>query len=254
VEAADIDAGGDLAIKQGVAGQGKAQIHAGGDLFTKYLDKATVVVDGNLVVSESILHCDVSVDGGVFLGDNASNPRAGRIIGGVIRAKSSIKANVIGNELQTETHLEIGLSKTVRATLSRMEKQIEDREREAENMLKSLQYIEKKIQTGNGNADIQAQKRQATIEAYHKKTLIRKAREKIDQIRDSIISGGLAGSKVLVKNTLHPGVTIAILDSRRKFPREKSEVVVYEMDGEIYTTEYSAAFAEKNRPAPMHAV
>ena len=251
VEAAEIEAGGDLAIKQGVMGQGKAAIKASGDLFTKYLDKATVVVDGNLVVIESILHSDVSVDGGVFLGADASNPRAGRIIGGVIRAKSSIRANVIGNELQTETRLEIGLSKNVRATLTRMNKEIEQAEREVEGILKSMQFIERKIQAGNDSPETQAQKRQASLEAFHKKSMIRKAKEKVEQIRDSITSSGLKGSKVLVKNTLYPGVHIVILDSQRRITERMNDVVVYEYNGDIMTAEHSAAFSqESGMPVP----
>ena len=48
VEGANVDAGGNLTVNRGIQGMNKAQIHAGGDIVSKFVENATIVCGGNI--------------------------------------------------------------------------------------------------------------------------------------------------------------------------------------------------------------
>lgn len=102
VEAANVDAGGDLVMAKGVVGNGQAVIMAQRNVFAKFLENCCVRVRENLQ-ADCIINCDVYSDGVVQV-------RSGRgaIIGGRIRAAYEVSASVVGSKSERVTAIDLG--------------------------------------------------------------------------------------------------------------------------------------------------
>ncbi|OGO88284.1 MAG: hypothetical protein A2Y24_08890 [Clostridiales bacterium GWE2_32_10] len=103
VEGARIEAKGTINLHRGVLGNGKANIKAGGDLISKYIENCNVSVDGN-ILSEAIMHSNVRCSKHVEV-----QGKNGLILGGVVTAGKLIKAKVVGSELGMHTELKVGV-------------------------------------------------------------------------------------------------------------------------------------------------
>lgn len=102
VEACSIEAGGDLVVAKGIAGNDQAIIRVHGNIYTKYLESCCVYARSSLE-TDCIMNCDVYSDGKVKV-------RSGRgaIIGGSVRAAQEIDAGIIGSQAELPTHLFLG--------------------------------------------------------------------------------------------------------------------------------------------------
>lgn len=102
VEAAEIEAGGDLIVAKGILGDSRAMIRAHHDVYAKYMENCTVHCRGNLQ-TDCIVNCDVYCDGEVSV-------RSGRgtIIGGRIRAAQGVDAKVVGSKSESVTSIFLG--------------------------------------------------------------------------------------------------------------------------------------------------
>lgn len=102
VEAATVEAGGDLILAKGVQGNNQAVLRAHKDIYAKYLENCSVYAHQDLY-SEATIGCTVYCDGTVY----AKNGR-GAIIGGKIWAARAVEANIIGSKMEVRTTLTVG--------------------------------------------------------------------------------------------------------------------------------------------------
>lgn len=102
VEACSIEAGGDLTVAKGIAGNDQAVIRAQRSIFTKYIESSCVYARTSLQ-TECIMGCDVYSDGVVEV-------RAGRatIVGGRVWAAQEVSAGTVGSLAESRTEIELG--------------------------------------------------------------------------------------------------------------------------------------------------
>lgn len=102
VEAAEVEAGGDLIMIKGAQGDNRAVLRAGHSIFAKYLESCCIYAMEDLH-ADCIINCDVYCDGLV-------EARSGRgtIIGGSIRAAHEVSAGVIGSRSECRTDVALG--------------------------------------------------------------------------------------------------------------------------------------------------
>lgn len=101
VEAATLNAAGNIIVQGGIAGAMKGSITAGGNVLANYFNQAYVKASQDVVVKTSILHSRVTAGGNV-------DCKAGTLIGGTISAGRNIILKGLGNELFTKTELAVG--------------------------------------------------------------------------------------------------------------------------------------------------
>lgn len=103
VEKADVIADGNIIVRTGIQGKGEARIIAGGDVISKFIERANIRAGGNVIALEYILHSNVVSKSRVFcLGKKAS------ITGGEVKALYEISAKQLGAESWIQTDLEVG--------------------------------------------------------------------------------------------------------------------------------------------------
>ncbi len=103
VEGATLIAGGNIVIKRGVQGMTKGRLVAGGDICAQFFESANVEAQGD-VLAGSILHSNISSGGRVVV-----SGRKGFIVGGEILCESYVEVNSIGNRMETQTMVKVGV-------------------------------------------------------------------------------------------------------------------------------------------------
>lgn len=103
MEKAEIIAEGNVIVRTGIQGKGEGKIVAGGDVISKFIERANVKAGGNVIALEYILHSNITSKSRVFcFGRKAS------IAGGNVKALYEISAKQLGAESWVETLLEVG--------------------------------------------------------------------------------------------------------------------------------------------------
>lgn len=133
VEGAYVEAGGNITMVRGVQGMNRAQIIAGGDIVTKFIESAANVTAGGNIDADTILHSRVSAKGTVKV-----SGKNGMIIGGDVRSIHGITARVIGNEMGTATIVGAGVDPALRKEIDQLKKSIVA---ENENRTKLAQIV-----------------------------------------------------------------------------------------------------------------
>ncbi len=109
VEAATVEAGGDVLISCGILGDGNAVIKSGGNIRAKYLENC-VAYAGKSVFADCIISSQVYSDESVQVTSGR-----GTIIGGTIVAAQSVKSRMVGTESGRKTEIELGTLTYVKA-------------------------------------------------------------------------------------------------------------------------------------------
>lgn len=102
VEAAEIEAGGNLIVSKGISGDSRAVIRAHHDIYAMYMENCSVHSNGN-IQTDCIVNCDVYCDGEIQV-------RSGRgtIVGGRIRAARGVNSKIVGSRSESITVISLG--------------------------------------------------------------------------------------------------------------------------------------------------
>jgi len=107
VEAAYLNAGGQIVLTKGMHGDAKGSLKAGGNIAAKFIQACSVESGGD-VTSGSILHSKVSAKNSIVV-----KSKRGVISGGEFKAGTLISAVAVGSPAMTNTQLEIGPDETL---------------------------------------------------------------------------------------------------------------------------------------------
>ena len=120
VEAALLSAEGNIAIRGGVKGGGKAIVRSKGQVATPFIELATVLCVGDLTLKNAIVRSRVKCNGKIsFQGGK------GRIVGGQIRARYGIEVHSIGSATGGHTTISFGQDYLIMDLIEKEEAEIE---------------------------------------------------------------------------------------------------------------------------------
>lgn len=199
VEGANINAGGDVIVRGGLAMGKKGVVKAGGNIVAKFALHATLVADGDVDMG-AVTDCDITAEGRVIC-----LREKGTIVGGVIRAGNGVEAKEIGSELGVATHIVLGLQIKQSEELLAERKSLKEQIAKISNALGSGSPKEILTRTPEG-------KRQAVAELI--KALLR-MQEKLDAVNEKIREEQMLARKSLqatlkAQKAMHPGVSVTI--------------------------------------------
>ena len=136
VEAATVEAGGDLVITKGVVGDNRALIKAQGDVRSKYLESC-VTYAGKCVYTDCIMNSQVYSDGCI----DVTSGR-GSVVGGTLVAAAGIRAKMIGAESGRKTELIMGVLPVVQTELGDLTNELQANREEDEELVRQLSFLE----------------------------------------------------------------------------------------------------------------
>ena len=103
VEAALIEAKGDIEIHGGFQGAERGKLKAGGSIHVNFANEGKLEADGDIVLKTSLMNCHAIAGGSVLL----QSPK-GVIAGGCVQAGDQIVAGIMGSRMGVTTELQIG--------------------------------------------------------------------------------------------------------------------------------------------------
>lgn len=173
VEAATIEAGGDLTITRGVVGDNRAFLKSNGCVRVKYLENC-VVYAGKTVYADCIMNSQIFSDVSIEVLSGR-----GSVIGGALTAAEKIKAKMIGAQSGRRTELTLGVLPFVQNELSSIEGDLEANEKEKEELDKQLNYLERAQGLEGASAKLAKIRMRRTVLNMKEQNLM-KRREKLE--------------------------------------------------------------------------
>jgi uncharacterized protein (DUF342 family) len=235
VEAAEINAGGDIIIHNGVSGADKAVLKADGKIFVKYVERATLnAVKG--LRTEFALHSKLMSETYV----NALHGR-GTIIGGAVSAGTYVVAKVLGTDAGTATNVDIGISPRKRARQ-------EEAEAELAEINSAIGRMELAVKSAEGNAAIREKNPGAIQDIKNKinelagrKAALERELEEIDADMQGVLDG-----QIHIEDKIYRNTRLSIGKSVYLVKAENNHVTYYRDKQDIASKVYSFTQAAEN--------
>ena len=149
VEAARLQAGGDIVVMGGVIGHAEpsrsdggretAHISAGGSVSVHFAENAVITAGGAIVIKELAMQCDLTSGSSITVGEQGA--RRGHIIGGCCRAATLVEAVVLGSRVGVATVVEVGVVPSLHRKLETVKDAMAEKERLMEELSKTLSYV-----------------------------------------------------------------------------------------------------------------
>lgn len=211
VEAAEIEAGGNISIKGGVIGhidpggssasQMNGKISCKGSVSARFTKYVSIEAGTSIVIEEYSMNCQLTAINQILIGK--SRGKKGLIIGGTARAMMLIQAASIGSDAGIKTFIQAGLNPHTLEQLNTIESEIEANEKNQDDIKKIIAFVESNPEKDkNGLLD----KARRTLE----KLIAEIDRYQTD--RENLLSemSFAEYAKVVAEQTLYSGVEIRI--------------------------------------------
>lgn len=130
--------GGSIFIKGGVFSKGDVEIKAAKNVYTKFIDNATIICGGSIHIGYYCFNSNITAKEVIL---DASN---GQLYGGQVKAEIRVRAPIIGSEIEKKTFIEvIGFDRNVLIEqLNNMFQEISKLRDEQEKLKQALAYLD----------------------------------------------------------------------------------------------------------------
>ncbi len=232
VEGAELQCDGTLTIGGGVSGNDKARISCKGDANIKYIQNATVEVDGNLNVKQYILHSKITCDYAVRLAD----PKA-MIVGGEVIARREITSAVFGSNLGTATEIVVGHQIDLRDQIITAENRLAEIEKQLDKTNKALIHLKTLYAQRGGNLPPDKQElhkwlSRALIKLTSESKML--ALKKLElELKQKVYLEEKPVPRINCNYVIYPGVKVTINKAYLPFTSEQKYCSLIEFQGEV---------------------
>lgn len=233
IEKCEIDVEGDVIVHNGITGKGGAIIKAGGNIWSKFIENASVEAGGLVVVSEGIVNSSISCDHKVICrGKRAS------IVGGVIRACEEIDAKNLGSVAGVETDLEVGFDPKLKLALDQSQEKIKVLQKEQADLELNLATLEKLFKARKDQPQekkdhyMNLQKRNMELN----KELV-EAGDDLQRLNKQMNELKSVG-KISASGKVYPGVKVQIRDAVLPIKNEYKAITFVAEKGVVKVTKY----------------
>lgn len=204
VEGAKLNAGGKIVLKSGVQGMERAELIAGGDVITNFIESATVR-SGARVITDAIMHSQVEAHDDILV-----EGKRGMIAGGRVRSSRMITTRVAGSTMGTQTELEVGIDPTLMDQYQSIEKEMEKLSGERDGLLQNVAILKKRLQqTGKLDDDKKAKLKSSADRIQEIGTTMEQLSEEYEHLEQELSRNEGAG-KIIVNSIAYPGVKLTI--------------------------------------------
>ena len=210
VEDSLVETDSDILIKLGFIGHGDGKIIAKGNVNAKYCVNQKIICDGDVNISEYIMHSNVQTKGFIYVKD-----KKGLIVGGESYAYKGIEANILGNDNFLPTMVTTGVDRAASLILKSLREKLWKNAEHISEVNKYLLQAKRRLLI---KKEISADK----LELFKTLNVIRKKKLEIGQklgeeIKEIESKAQLCkNSRVVVNGLVHPGTVVTICDKSFK--------------------------------------
>lgn len=229
-----IEAGGNVIVRQGVFGREEGSIKAGKSVWAKFIQATKVECEGNVIVTDSIMNCEVTAMKNIVL-----RGKKAQITGGHLFATEEICARNIGSPGGgTETILEVGVDPRAKKRLMELQDRHGDIVKELETLELDIQNIEQRKKIQKKLAQDKEEKYQALKKRY--KDLCLEASEitnEIEKINEHMRELKAIG-KVKCEGSVYAGVKVNVRDIMDEVKADTKNVTFFYERGFVKRGKY----------------
>lgn len=234
VEAAEMEAGGNISIKGGVIGRSEpgggpatsmlGQISCKGSVSARFAKYVTIEAGTSIVIEEYSMNSQLAAMNQILVGKPGG--KKGLIIGGTARAMMLVQAASIGSSAGVKTYIQTGLNPLTQERLNVIEREIEANEKNQDDIKKIIAFVENNPEKDkNGLLD----KAQRTLDKLATELALLQAD------RGSLLADMSFAeyAKIVVEQGIYNGVEIRIGDKNWKTKEERGKTVFRLIDKKI---------------------
>jgi uncharacterized protein (DUF342 family) len=229
----ELDAEGDIIIRQGMNGRESGSIQAGGNVFAKFIQNTKVDATGMVVVSDGIINSQVSSDRKILC-----KGRRASIVGGNLRAAEEINAKALGSVASVETILEVGFDPKSKARLEALLSEERELHEKLDEIKKNVATVESALKAKRKISD--SQKEKYGIMKQEMGEYLDRINEIEEEKTDvhSYLAELKANGKISASGTVFPGVKVNIKDANLDVRNEFKAVTFVNDNGQVKVTKY----------------
>lgn len=142
IEAAIVEAGGNIIVDKGINGMGRAVLTAGGNIIAKYMENVTATA-GGYISSEAIMHSTITAGGDIVV-----DGRKGVISGGRASSGGMVEVRTLGSEMANDTIIEVGISPLVKREVQELRNQSTEKQKTLDSIKPVMASLAMKIKSG----------------------------------------------------------------------------------------------------------
>lgn len=213
VEAAEIIAGGNVAVHGGIIGHADsrpgshslpantARVRCEGAVQALFMENAHIEAGGAILVERSARQCELIARDEIVIGQGGS--KVGQLIGGVAQAMNSVKVAVLGSSAGAKTLVQVGFDPYLDDEIVSKEHLLQHKLDELDQVIKLIVFLEKNPQkrVGGVGEKVEGTRRQLTAEIQVLTGEVSELREKLESVEHAFVEVG---------KTIHYGVEIHI--------------------------------------------
>lgn len=201
VEQAALYAKKDIVLKNGMQGNGKGKIEAGGDVKGKFFEQVNITCKGD-VQANAIMN--TRIDSGQ---DIIVSGKYGVIVGGSVSAMRYISANIIGNMSEVRTEIKAGFDGDLFVLLSQCEQNKAESEKALRDVTGALEKISLAMERLS-TPELSKKRMQLMRIKIECDTKVNELEKRLQEIVDQMAKSNLA--KVTINKVVNPGTVISI--------------------------------------------
>jgi uncharacterized protein len=137
VEASSIQTEGDILIKGGIIAH--AQLVAGGMVVARFAEGAAIVAGKGIVIEEMALECNLQAQEDILIGLKV--PQRGRLVGGITKSMTLIKAPYIGSDKGGLTRVIVGVHELLENQHRTLQFELAEKQHNEDNLRKIVQQL-----------------------------------------------------------------------------------------------------------------
>jgi uncharacterized protein (DUF342 family) len=232
----ELDAEGDIIVKQGINGKSSAMIKSGAAVYAKFIENANVEAGTYVVVSDGIINSNVSCDEKIIC-----RGKRAAIVGGHLRAAEEINAKTLGSVAGMETILEVGYDpkskeklEALHETKTKLEKELEDINLNI-NTLENTLKTRKQLSEEKANFYENLKERKVDIQAQHADLMgdIEEVNSYLNQLKSN--------GRISASGYVYTGVRVMIKDAPLEVRNEFKNVTFVSENNMVKVTKYEEA-------------
>ncbi|HEY5799506.1 MAG TPA: FapA family protein [Burkholderiaceae bacterium] len=171
LEAAEVVAGGNVAVAGGIIGRtdarpgatllpaDTARINCKGSVKALFIENAHVEAGDSILIERSVRQCELIALNDIIVGDGES--KNSTIVGGLTQAKHLVRVSVLGSSAGVKTRVQVGLDPFVTGNIAEAQQTLASKNSELERVLQLTLFFRQNPKKGEGGV---AEKVNATRE------------------------------------------------------------------------------------------
>jgi len=201
VEQAALSAKNDVVLKNGMQGNGKGSIEAGGNVKGKFFEQSCITCKGD-VQANAIMNTRIEAGQDIIV-----SGKYGVIVGGSVSAMRCISANIIGNMSEVRTEIKAGVDGDLFALLAQCKQNKEESEKSLKTVVDALEKVQQALAKAD-NPELSKRRIQLMRSKIECDTRVNELAKREQEILDQM--GKANAARITINKVVNPGTAITI--------------------------------------------